>query len=458
VPGRITTGDIVPTVALIGTLDTKGEQYRFLKRRLEVLGCGVVLVDVGVIGEPLLPPDVSRFEVAAAAGVDLEALVALGPRGSVVAAMGRGAARILGEMVLTRRIDAVAGMGGSGGTSLIAGALQGTPIGFPKLIVSTMASGDTRAFVGGSDITLMYSVVDLSGLNSILKRVLGNAASAIAGMAQAHATLNHAEQPGPVIGATMFGVTTAGVTTARTWLEDHGYEVLVFHATGSGGRSMEALMRQGLITGVLDATTTELVDELVGGVLSAGPKRLETAGELGLPQVISLGSLDIANFGPIDTVPERFRDRNLYIHNPAITLMRTTPDECARLGEILAGKVNRATGPVAVFLPLRGTSAIAVAGGVFHDPVADEALFRSVRANLDPSIELVEMDTDINDPECAIAMAECVDRLYRERQRIGTNGERAQTQTGGRRSSEQREAGSEHPNPIPSDRHSVPST
>ena len=447
----------MPTVALVGTLDTKGAEYRFLKRRIEVLGCEVVLVDVGVLGEPLVSPDISRSEVAAAAGVKIDRLVARGPRGAVVAAMARGARSILAEMAATHRIDAVAGMGGSSGTSLVALAVQGLPIGFPKMIVTTMASGDTREFVGGSDVTLMHSVVDISGLNQILRKVLGNAAAAIAGMARAHATPNGSVEPGPVIAATMFGVTTAGVTTARRWLEDHGYEVLVFHANGAGGRSMEALMRQGLITGVLDVTTTELADELIGGVLSAGPERLEVAGSLGLPQVVSLGSLDIANFGPIETVPDRFRDRNLYAHNPAITLMRTTPEECARLGEIVAAKLNAATGPVAVFVPLRGISAIAVEGGVFHDPMADRALFGSLRANLDPSIEVVEMDTDINDPKFASAMAECVDRLYREWHRSGSYQQRDQIENPERHSNERREAQSGNRHLSSPDRYSVPS-
>jgi uncharacterized protein (UPF0261 family) len=259
----------------------------------------------------------------------------------------------------------------------------------------------------------MHSVVDIAGLNGVLRRVLRNAAGAAAGMARAYEDRDLSPSGRPVIGATMFGVTTAAATTARRRLEELGYEVLVFHATGAGGRSMEALMREGYITGALDVTTTELADELIGGVLSAGPERLETAGSLGLPQVVSVGSLDIANWGPIDTVPDRFRDRNLYEHNPAITLMRTSPEECGRLGEVMAAKLNSAEGPLTVFIPLRGTSAIAVAGGPFHDPEADEALIGKLKANLDPAIEVVEMDTDINDPVFATAMADTLDRHYR---------------------------------------------
>lgn len=399
------------TVALLGTLDTKGVEYGYLRDRIAATGCRVIVIDAGIMGEPAIEPDVTRAEVAAAAGEDLAALIAGGDRGAAVAAMGRGAGAILARM--SSDVHGAVGMGGSGGSSLAGVAFRDLPIGFPKLIVSTIASGNVRALVGGSDVTLMHSVVDISGLNQMLARVLDNAAAAISSMAAAYASARPWEGDRPVIGATMFGVTTAAVTTARRWLEDHGYEVLVFHATGAGGMAMEALMRTGYITGVLDVTTTELVDELVGGVLSAGPDRLETAGELGLPQVVSLGSLDIANFGPLDTVPERYRDRNLSVHNPAITLMRTTAEECARIGATMAAKLNKARGPLTVFIPTAGISAIAVEGGVFWDPAADEALIGKLKANLDPAIEVVEMDTHINDPVFATAMAERLDRHYR---------------------------------------------
>jgi uncharacterized protein (UPF0261 family) len=402
----------VPTVALIGTLDTKAVEYQFLKERVVAAGCEVVVIDTGVIGEPGSPPDVTSREVAAAAGQDLESLRTAG-RGAAVTAMGRGAGALLSTMAAQGRVHGAIGMGGSGGSSIVAAAMQSLPIGFPKVIVSTMASGDTRAFVGSSDVTLINSVVDISGLNRVLRRVLSNAAVAVAAMAQSHASTAPVDSEAPVIGATMFGVTSTGVTIARRWLEERGYEVLVFHANGAGGRAMEALMHQGVITGALDVTTTELVDELVGGNLSAGPQRLEVAGALGLPQVVSLGALDMANFGPLASVPERYRGRRLNVHNPAITLMRTTPEECGRLGEILAGKLNAARGPVAVFIPKRGVSSLSVAGADFHDPDADAALFGALRAALDPLIQIVEADTDINDAAFAVAMAECADWLYR---------------------------------------------
>ena len=400
------------TVVLLGTLDTKGAEYAFLQERVRAAGCDVLLVDCGVRSASPLA-DVSADEVAAAAGEDRVALAVAGDRGPAMAAMTRGATETVRRLHAEGRCDAILGLGGSGGSSLVSAAMQALPIGVPKLLVSTMASGDTRPYVGTTDIAMLYSVTDIAGINGISERILGNAAAAVAGMARAsEAFVPHAGGK-PLIGATMFGVTTPCVTAAREVLEAKGYEVLVFHATGSGGRSMEALMRAGFITGSLDITTTELADELVGGALSAGPERLETAGALGLPQVVSLGALDMVNFGPLDTVPRQFKDRNLYVHNHAVTLMRTTEAECAELGRILARKLNAATGPLAVFLPTDGVSMIDAPGMPFHDPAADAALVRELKAGLRPGVEVVEMATDINDPAFARAMAERLDGLYR---------------------------------------------
>ena len=277
----------------------------------------------------------------------------------------------------------------------------------PKLIVSTLASGDTRPYVGAVDVTMMYSVVDIAGLNQVSERILANAADAIAGMAKADVAAAHATKK--LIGATMFGVTTPAVTRARERLEELGYEVLVFHATGTGGQSMEALARGGFLAGVLDTTTTELADDLVGGVLSAGPDRLEAAGELGLPQVVSLGALDMVNFGPRETVPAHFEHRKLYVHNPTVTLMRTTSEECRELGRRIGRKLSAARGPTALFVPLGGVSAIAVEGQAFYDREADEALLAGLRETLEPRVEVHEEDTHINDPAFAEAMA---DRLH----------------------------------------------
>jgi len=394
----------MPTVVLLGTLDTKGSEYEFLRGELRAHGVDVLLVDAGSGGAPLVEPDIHATEVAAAAGAELAALT---DRGEAVETMGRGAEAVVRRLYEEGRLQGILALGGSSGTSIATRAMRALPVGVPKLMVSTMASGDTRPYVGAVDIAMMYSVVDISGINAISERILANAAAAIAAMAQVEVP-EHAEAQ-PLIGATMFGVTTPCVTHARERLEELGYEVLVFHATGTGGRSMEALARGGFLVGVLDVTTTELADELVGGVLSAGPERLDAAGELGLPQVVSLGALDMVNFGPRETVPAKFEKRNLYIHNPQVTLMRTTPEECAKLGEIIAKKLNKTTGPTALFVPLKGVSAIDVEGMPFYDPAADKALFEAIRKHLDRSkVELVELDLAINDPAFADAM---VDRL-----------------------------------------------
>jgi uncharacterized protein (UPF0261 family) len=401
------------TVVLVGTLDTKGLEYGFLRDRLVEAGVDVLLVDCGVLGEPLVAADVDREAVARAAGADHAALAAAGDRGAAVDAMGRGAAAVLARLHAEGRVDGVAAVGGSGNSSIAAQAMRDLPVGVPKLIVSTVASGDTRPYVGAVDVTMMYSVVDISGINQISAQILTNAAGAIAGMAQAQVPTRAGERP--LIGATMFGVTTPCVTRARERLEELGYEVLVFHATGTGGQSFEALATGGYLVGALDVTTTELADDLVGGVLSAGPERLEAVGRARIPQVVSLGALDMVNFGPRETVPERFEARNLYVHNPTITLMRTTPEEMAELGRRIARKLNGAAGPTVLFVPLRGVSAIDVEGQPFHDAEADQALFDALRAGVDrEKVEVHEVDADVNDPAFATAMADRLHELIEE--------------------------------------------
>jgi uncharacterized protein (UPF0261 family) len=395
------------TVVLLGTLDTKGREYEFLRDRVREQGVDVLLLDAGILGEPLTTPDIGRDEIAGAAGAKVAALVAGNDRGAAIDAMARGAAIVVERLHADGSLDGILGLGGSGNSTIIAQAMRALPVGVPKLLVSTVASGDTRPYVGAVDIAMMYSVVDIAGVNRISAQIMTNAAAMIAGAAKARVPELGAERP--LIGASMFGVTTPCVTFARERLEELGYEVLVFHATGAGGQSLEALARAGYLAGVLDVTTTELADELVGGVLSAGPDRLEAAGERGLPQVVSLGALDMVNFGPRESVPERFGDRNLYVHNATVTLMRTTPEESLELGRQIGRKLSAATGPVVVFVPLRGVSAIAVPGQVFHDPDADAALLRGLDETLSPAIERHDLDTDINDPVFAHAMA---DRLH----------------------------------------------
>lgn len=390
------------TVALVGTLDTKGAEYAWLRDHIAAAGVDTILIDVGTFSDGGGLADVGSDEVARAAGTSQEKLRDGGDRGVAMDAMAHGAAAIVTQLFEQGRLHGVFGIGGSGGSSVASIAMQALPVGVPKLLVSTMAAGDVSPYVGAKDVTMMPSIVDVSGINGVSRQVMGNAAAAIAAMAKAYEEREAAaeeHQDAPLIGATMFGVTTAAVTEARERLEELGYEVLVFHATGAGGKAMEALATDGFLAGVLDLTTTELVDDLVGGVLSAGPDRLEAAGAAGVPQVVSVGALDMCNFGPEATVPAQFADRHFVVHNPTVTLMRTTPEENAELGRRIAAKLAGATGPVQLRLPLRGVSAIAVEGGPFHDAEADKALFDALRAGLaGTSVDLIEEDAAINDP------------------------------------------------------------
>jgi uncharacterized protein (UPF0261 family) len=396
------------TVLLIGTLDTKGVEFEFLRERLAQAGVGVLLADVGTLEPATAEADLTREQVGAEAGVDVEELRAAGDRGEAIGAMAGAAAALARRLYDEGRIHGVLSAGGSGNTAIATAAMQALPVGVPKLMVSTMAAGDTTDYVGGVDVAMMPSVTDVAGLNSISARILANAAAAMAGMVLAPAP--QLEGGRPLVGATMFGVTTPCVTAAREELERRGYEVLVFHATGTGGKAMEALVQGGMLAGVLDVTTTELCDDLVGGVLSAGPKRLEAAGRAGVPQVVSLGALDMVNFGARDTVPPKFEDRNLYVHNPSVTLMRTTPEECAELGRRIARKLAAASGPVSLFVPLGGVSLIDAEGQPFYDPDADAALFEALREGLEGSgVELIEMDNNVNDEEFSAAMADKLD-------------------------------------------------
>jgi uncharacterized protein (UPF0261 family) len=407
----------VATVVLVGTLDTKGEEYGWLRDRLAEAGCDVLTVDVGTFGPTAgAPADVPAAEVVRAAGGDLDALRRDRDRGAAMDVMARGAAEVVRRLHDEGRLDAVLAVGGSGGSSVAGRAMQALPVGVPKLLVSTMASGDVSPYVGAVDVTLVYSVVDIAGINAVSTRVLGNAVAAVAGMARRHAGSRgapDADRPDrPTVAATMFGVTTPAVDEARARLTELGYEVLVFHATGAGGRAMEGLAASGLLDGVLDLTTTELADELVGGVLSAGPDRLEAAGRAGVPQVVSLGALDMVNFGPRESVPERFAHRTLHVHNPTVTLMRTTAEETAELGATIARKLAAATGPVEVFVPRRGVSAIAVAGAPFADPDADAALFDALLSGLEGSrVTVHDVDAAINDAGFGRAAADALHRL-----------------------------------------------
>lgn len=387
------------TIAVLGTFDTKGEEHGYVATLIRERGHATLLVDVGTLEAPRLPAEVGRAVVATAAGADLEGIVARRDRGEAVAAMTRGAPVVLARLQAEGRIDGVISLGGGGGTAICTAAMRALPVGFPKLMVSTLASGNTAPYVGVKDIVMMPSVVDVAGLNRLSRKLLAQAAGAICGMVEARVPSGTADRP--VIVASQFGNTTACVTAARSILEAAGYEVMIFAATGNGGRTMESLIESGLVTGVLDITTTEWADELVGGVLNAGPTRCEAAARCGVPAIIAPGCLDMVNFGEPSSVPEKFKGRRFYHHNAQVTLMRTSPEENAVLGRILAEKCNLSTGPVTVLLPLKGISVISAPGQPFHWPEADAALFAAWKQNLRHDIPVIEYDGNINDPAFA---------------------------------------------------------
>jgi len=391
------------TVALLGALDTKGAEYGFVKQCIEVRGHNTLLVDVGVLEPPVIEPDVSRREVAEAAGVDLDDLVRNRDRGEAVAAMARGAETLVPKLYAAGRFHGIMALGGGGGTSVACAAMRALPLGVPKVMVSTVAGTDVSGYVGVKDIVMVPSIVDVSGVNRISREIFAKAAGAICGMLETDVP---PADDKPLVAASMFGNTTPCVEAAKAILEEAGYEVLVFHATGTGGRTMESLIDAGLIAGVLDITTTEWADELVGGVLAAGQTRLEAAARNGVPAIVTPACLDMVNFWAPQTVPKQFEGRRFYQHNPNITLMRTTPDECRRLGEIVAEKLNLSTGPVTVLIPLNGVSMIDAPEGPFWWPEANQALFDALRAKLRPDIPVVELEANVNDPEFARRCAE----------------------------------------------------
>src|SRR5882762_4478555 len=347
------------TIAVLGTMDSKGEEHGFVAEQIRKRGHRALIIDTGTLEPPKLRPDITRDEVAAAGGIDLKTIVARRDRGEAVKAMSIGAPALLTQLVAAKKIDGVISLGGGGGTAISTAAMRALPIGFPKVMVTTLASGNTAQYVGVKDIVLFPSIVDVAGLNRISREILSRAAGAICGMVEAEPP-RVADKP--IVVASQFGNTTECVTHARKILEEEGYEVLVFHATGTGGRTMESLIESGMVSGVLDITTTEWADELVGGVLSAGPTRLEAAARAGVPAIVTPGCLDMVNFHGPESVPAKFKGRTFYQHNPQVTLMRTTPEECAKLGQILAEKINLSSGPVTVLIPLRAISVISAPG------------------------------------------------------------------------------------------------
>ena len=400
------------TVAIIGALDTKGAEFAFLKSEIEKRGCRTFVINVGVLGEPAFTPDVDASVVAEAGGVKLEDLIAKRDRGEAMHVMARGIPHVLRKLYDEGKFDGVISMGGGAGTVIATSGMRALPVGVPKLMVTTLASGDTSPYVGTSDIVMMPTVVDVAGLNRISRMIFTYAAGAICGM-----VMSEVEKPAeekPLIAATMFGNTTRAVNHARQIMEANGYEVLVFHATGTGGKTMEMLIESGFIAGVMDITTTEWADEICGGVLSAGPTRLEAAAKMAIPQVVVPGCLDMCNFWAPETVPEKYKDRLFYRWNPNVTLMRTTPEENARMGEIFAEKLNAAKGPVVVLIPTKGWSELDAPDKPFWWPEADQAFIDALKRNLRPDIPVIMMDYNINDPEFSGKVAETLLELLKQ--------------------------------------------
>jgi uncharacterized protein (UPF0261 family) len=382
------------TIAIIAALDTKGAEAQFIERIVHARGHRSLVIDIGVLGDSKHQTDVKRTEVAHEGGVELDDLRCRADKAHAMETMTRGAAMVAAKLYAAHCFDAVIGIGGSAGTAIASSAMRALPIGVPKVMVSTVASGDTRPYVGIKDITMMYSVVDIAGLNRISTQILANAAGAVIGMVE---TELPSQQERPLIAASMFGNTTTCVDLARGVLEAAGFEVLVFHATGAGGMTMESLISDGYVDGVLDITTTEWADQLCGGVFSAGPRRLEAAALAGIPQVVVPGCLDMVNFAAPETVPPKYAGRKLFRWNPNVTLMRTDVDENRELGRIVAEKINQSRGPVRVLIPLGGVSQLDSAGHEFWWPESDRALFNSLKEHLRSDIPVIELEANIND-------------------------------------------------------------
>ena len=391
------------TVVIIGSLDTKGAEFAFVKGLIEKEGVGTLVVDFGTMGEPDFDPDITRTEVAAAAGADLSYLASGEHKDEAMETMARGLSVVVRRLYDEGKLDGIIGMGGTGGTSIATTGMRVLPVGVPKVMVSTVAGGDVSAYAGTRDITFIPSIVDVAGINSISRTIFANAAGAIAGMVKLDQPPAGEERP--LVTASMFGNTTRCVERARGVVEKGGYEVLVFHATGIGGRTMESLITDGYIVGSMDITTTELADEVCGGVFSAGPERCAAAARAGVPTVVAPGCVDMANFDSIETVPGEFRDRNLYQWNPNVTLLRTNVEENVRIGEMIAAAVNQATAPAAVLLPMKGVSMLDSEGDRFWDPEADRSCFDAIRNGLRADIPVHEIDHNINDPEFADSAA-----------------------------------------------------
>lgn len=401
------------TVAIAGTFDSKSDEFLFIKEQIEKTGLNTFLIHTGIFS-PAFKPDVTNQQIAEAAGADVTEIAANRDRAQGTKAIARGLEILLPQLYSEGKFDGIISAGGSGGTSMVAPSMRALPIGVPKLMISTVAAGDVSGYVGSSDIFMYPSIVDVAGINSISKKIFTNAANAISGMVANLSSEQESEKK--VIAASMFGVTTPSVEVSRRLLENQGYEVLVFHATGTGGKSMEKLISDGHITGVLDLTTTEWADELFGGNMPGGKHRLEAAAVTGIPQVVSLGALDMVNFGTLETIPEKYQNRTFYQHNPMVTLMRTTAEENQQLGEIIAEKLNQVTSKTILMVPLKGLSSLDNKDNEFYAPEIDQILFDALTANINnPLVEIISLDYNINDPQFATAAVEKLNQLMNEK-------------------------------------------
>ncbi len=404
------------TVVILGCMDTKGEEYAFIRQHIGKAGCDTLTIDVGVMNPPIFKPDISRHEVAEAAGENFDTLFAEGPtRERISPVMAKGAVKIVKEMLASNRVHGIISCGGTQGSTLAALVMQELPVGFPKLLVSTMASGNTSNLVGIKDITMMFSVADIMGLNRVSRRILGRAAGAIAGMAGIE--IESGTEGRALIAITTVGITTPGAMKAKEVLEEAGFDIIVFHAVGTGGRAMESLMKEGQINGVLDLATIEVIQEMLGGYLAATPERMTVATGLGIPQVICPGAVTCNTYGPPETIPEKFRGRQLVRHSALYTNVRTNADELKALARVQAERVNPGKGPIEWFIPMKGFCSYSIEGGPLYNPEADRVYVETLQEELREDIPLHIRDLDINHPAFAAEAAEHLIAMVKQHHR-----------------------------------------
>ncbi len=399
------------TIIVLVTLDTKGREAQFIKEEIGNRGHRVVVIDTGVVGKPSFEADIPREEVAKQGGRPLSELLKNPERKIAAPVMAKGATALVSKMVDEKKADGIISMGGTQGTTLATEVMRALPVGFPKVMVSTMASGNTAPFVDIKDITMLFSVADILGLNPITKKILSNAAGAVCGMAESGIEI---EITKPLVGITTVGITTQGAIRAKQVLEEAGYETIVFHAVGTGGRAMEDLMKQGLIKAVLDIATIEITNEMYDALLAAGPERLTTAGRLGLPQVIAPGAIAILVYGTPNTIPQKYKGRKIIAHSPKITDVRINKEEQVAVASEIARRLKGAKGPVVFMIPGKGYDSYSVEGMDFWEPESDQAFVEVLKKELPPNIPIIERNRDINDPEFAEEMARTLIGLMRK--------------------------------------------